>query len=195
MIDKKIDYIEIIKKNKEYLFLFLLYIFGVLSGVLLFSNIDISHLIKSILSIDYSSFISLFLNRLCLYLLVFTISVLMGLCLIGFPFVNIIPFICGIEIGIKLSYYYVLNGVKGIGYSLLLIIPECSAFITVLFFTIRISNELSKYIFDSSIKKDTAESSDIKLYLKKFLIYAVIVIIIATINATLEYLLKPIINI
>lgn len=195
-MDKRLNFEKIYNDYKDYLFPILFYISGLFIGVFLYSNTNIDSIISNIISSQGTSFLSLFTIKLSVYISLISITILLGLCLIGFPFINVIPLLIGIEISLKIAYYYASFGAKGIGYSILLIIPEASSFFTVLIYTIKNGNELSKFIYDSTIKKsDIVKDDSLKQYLKLFLLYTLIVIIISAINALAVFLLNPIIKI
>jgi hypothetical protein len=102
----------------------------------------------------------------------------------------------GFEIALKVSFYYTNYSVKGIGYAVLMIIPESAALITVLLFTIKTSLELSKKIYNITSKKtDMLEEVNLKTYLKSFLIYGILITIIVAGNSLISYLLNSIISI
>lgn len=189
---------DVIVENKDYIYPALFYIAGLILGAFCFSvinNTALSKLISAIFSSSNTGFQAVFLNKFCLYFSVYTITVLLGMCLIGFPVINIIPFLTGTEIAIKVAYYYVNYNYKGIGFSLLMIIPEGAAFATVLIYTIKISSALSKSIYDIAARGYNATQIDIKYYMKKYLLYALSVAAISLINALATYLLSPIIKI
>lgn len=197
-IQEKTNYFQIIIENREYIFPGIFYICGLLIGTVFYGNIE-SSIVAKIIDLtteNNNEYFTIFINLFCSYFSVYVITVLLGLCLIGFPFVNVLPLVVGVITGIKLSHYYVTYSVKGIGYSLLMIIPEITALVTVLLFTIKCSNELSKYIYDATTKKiDTIQEFNLKSYLKSFLLYGFFVVIIAIVNAVLQYLLQSIIQI
>ncbi|MBR4241779.1 MAG: hypothetical protein IKR97_06115, partial [Eubacterium sp.] len=95
----------------------------------------------------------------------------------------------------KTAYYYVNYSYKGIGFSLLMIIPESAAVATVLIYAIKTSNELSQTIFDIAAKNNQTKEVEIRYYLKQYLIFGLIVSLIALINALIIYLLSGIIKI
>lgn len=189
---------EIIVENKEYIYPSLFYISGLLVGAYLFSFINQSSflsIINSAFNIKENAFISLFLSRFCVYFSIYILCVFLGMCLVGFPLLNIIMSVSGIETAIKTAYYYVNYSYKGIGFSLLMIIPESAAVATVLIYAIKTSNELSKTIFDIAAKNNQTKEVEIRYYLKQYLIFGLIVSLIALINALIIYLLSGIIKI
>ncbi len=195
---EKIDIFEFIEENTDIIYSMIFYIAGILAGTLLYKNLDFSRfsdILKSFFVPDTSSFLSVFIEKLAIYITIYVITILMGLCIIGFPIMNAIPLLCGFEIAIKLSYYYNLYNLKGIGYSILMIIPQAAAFITVLFFTMQQARSLSKTIFDTAIQKENRSEIILANYFKRFLIYALIVIAITILNSLLIYLFNSIISI
>lgn len=192
---KKFDFKNInIIDNRQYIYPILMYIAGLICGAIIIINVD-SSIFNKLFNVKNNDFIQLFINYFCVYFAQFTITVVLGLCLIGFPILYVVPLLTGIEIGIKLSFFYSTYSVKGIIYSLLMITPECAAFITILVLTIVKSNELSRGIYDLISKKsDMTEEIKLKSYLKSFVIYGSIIALISFINATCNYFLSSIIN-
>lgn len=197
--NEKQSFADIIIKNREFIYPALFYLAGLILGSFFFTYINktnLAEIIESVFKLSTDDFYTFFLNKFCVYFSLFTITVLLGLCLVGFPFINIIPLFSGMEIALKISYYYVNFSVKGIGYALLMIIPESACFITVLIYTIKTSSALSRYIYSVTTKKsDMNKDINLKSYLKNFLIYAIIVVAISVINALATYLLSSIITI
>ena len=186
---------ESIVNNKELIYPFLLYVAGLFAGSFLttYSN-PLTKMLQSAFTLQINGFTNLFFNRLCIYISVYAITVLLGLCIIGFPFINFIPLLLGVEIGVKTAFYYINYSFKGAGYSLLMIIPESAAYITVIFFTVSVCVRLSKSIFFAANKKDTDGEINLRPYLKSLLLYTLIVIIIALVNAGAIYILNTIIT-
>ncbi|MBQ7740778.1 MAG: stage II sporulation protein M [Eubacterium sp.] len=195
-VKKDINIFDLILKNKEIIYPALMYITGMLIGsfLLTYSN-PASELFKSFFGIKSDEFISIFLFNFGVYLSIYTITILLGMCLIGFPFISLIPFTLGIIISMKAAYYYINYPIKGIGYSLLMIAPESSVFLTVLILTISKSSKLSKYIYNLTLKKENmTEEIELQSYLRSFLIYALIVSFTSFINALATYFLNSIIH-
>lgn len=189
---------EIAEENASFIYSTLFYIAGLLAGSLLFKTLGLAkydEIFKAFLLENADKFLSVFLEKLAIYLIIYVVTILIGLCIIGFPIINIIPLLCGFEIALKLCYYYNLYNSKGIGYSLLMIVPQAAAFITVLFFTIEQAKLFSKTIFDAATNKINSSELVLTSYLKSFLINAVIVLVITSINSLLIYLFNSIISI
>jgi hypothetical protein len=196
-IKEKKSFSELIISNKEYIYPALFYVAGLLLGSLLLKTINntaISKLIELVLNNSKSAFFAVFLNRFSLYISIYALCVLLGMCLIGFPIINIVMLLSGCEIALKIAYYYVNFGVKGVGFSMLMLIPEGAAIATVLIYSIKTSAELSKNIYEIAAK-GTTNRIEIKQYFKKYLIYALFVALISLINALVSFLLGAIISI
>lgn len=196
-IKKHTDHSKLIEENKHYIIITVIYILGLIAGTLIYKNLDTDALNKTLekllLSKD-NTFLSIFVQKIITYLCVYIFTVVFALSVIGYPAVNIIPFLCGFEIAVKLSYYYTLYNVKGLGYSLLLNAPEISAFMLIIIFTVNQAGELSKKIFRSTFMKETSEINNASHYLKIFCIYILEIICVATVNSLVEYLLSSIIT-
>lgn len=120
-VKKEFDFDDFFESNKQYIYLILIYISGLLAGTLLFRSLNLirfSSTIGEILAIKSDSLLAVFTDRLSVYLLIYVFTILLGLCIIGFPIINLVPFLCGFEISIKIAYYFNIYSLKGIGYSL-----------------------------------------------------------------------------
>ena len=196
-IKKHTDYSKLIEENKHYILITAIYILGLIAGTLIYKNLDTDALNKTlekILISNDNTFLSIFVQKIITYLCVYILAVVFALSVIGYPVVNIIPFLCGFEIAVKLSYYYTLYNVKGLGYSLLLNAPEISAFMLIMIFTVNQAGELSKKIFRSTFMKESSVINNASYYLKKFCVYVLEIICVATVNSLIEFLLSSIIT-
>lgn len=197
-VKNEFDFDDFFKSNKQYIYLILIYISGLLAGTLLFRSLNLirfSSTIGEILAIKSDSLLAVFTDRLSVYLLIYVFTILLGLCIIGFPIINLVPFLCGFEISIKIAYYFNIYSLKGIGYSLLMIVPETAAFMVILFFTICSSKSLSKSIFDISLQKNPEKQLILKDYFKSFLIYGAGIAVISFVNSVIIFLFNSIIKI
>lgn len=186
------------EENYNNIISLLFYITGLILGTILylkFNNDMYNKALSDLFNNTEQSFISLYINKLSIYFIVFSIIILSGLCIIGFPFINIIPFIVGIFSSIKITYYFCGFGLKGIGYSVLLIVPEISLFVTLLLYTICISRKISQYLFEVSKNKNTSIELSLNSYLKTYTLIIMILIGICLLNSILVYLFSFIIKI
>ena len=190
------DLSQIILENKEYIYSALFYISGLILGAFFFriiNNTALSKLIEVIFENTKSSFTSVFLNRFFLYFSIYVLCVLLGMCLIGFPLLNAVPFIIGVELAVKIAYFYVNYKIKGMGFALLMIIPEGAAVSTVLIYAIKTSTNLSKCIYEKASSKGDNEI-DIRFYFREYIIYGLIITLISLINALASFLIGGLIK-
>ncbi|MDE5605064.1 MAG: stage II sporulation protein M [Eubacterium sp.] len=192
--DRK-DFYTLFSENKTYIYSILFYIAGLLSGSFIYRNCQ-NEVLNKVLNSSNEEFMQLLLNNLSIYMLVFAVSVLLGVCLVGFPIINAIPYIIGFEAGMKIAYYYINYGVKGIGYSLLMVAPYVCLFLTVVIYSVSMSFDLSKRIYQITVKKsDMSEEFNYKTYLKRYLAYAGLIAIVAVVNTAVCTALNGIISI
>ena len=192
--DKK-DFFTLFSENKTFIYSVLFYAAGLLCVSFIYKNCQ-NDILNNILSAANGDFLQLFLNNLSLYMLIFAASVLLGVCLVGFPIINIIPFLIGFEAGMKVTYYYINFNVKGIGYSLLMVAPFVCLFLTVILYSVSMSYDLSRKIYSITVKKtDMSEEFNYRTYLKKYLAYAGLIIVVTVINTAVCTALNGLISI
>ena len=191
---EKKDWFELFTENKTFLYAVIFYAAGLFCGSYVYQKCQ-NDVLNNVLAMSNNEFLQAFLNSLSLYMLIFAVSVLLGLCLVGFPVINIIPLVIGFEAGMKIAYYYINYGVKGIGYSFLMVAPFVCLFLTVIIHSVSISYEISKKIYDITIKKSDVEDFNYKSYLKKYLLYAGMIIVVSLINTAVSTVLSGIIAI
>ncbi len=187
---------EIFTEYKTVIYSSVFFAAGLLCGALLYKNCRTDALNEIIKTAAGNDFLNLFINNLGFYFLVFALTVLLGICLVGFPIINAVPLIIGVQAGLEIAYYYLNFGFKGFGYCILMIAPFVSSFLTVIVYTVSLSSELSRKIYDLTIgKKDTAEKIEYKKYMKKYLLYAIMIVIVALVNSGITTALSGIITI
>lgn len=194
---RKIDIEQLINENLSYIVYICVYFAGLIIGSLLYKNIYTrinDELFENVFNYQADDFLETFFSKLSIYLSVYLITVLIGLCVIGYPIVCSVPFLCGIEIALKLSYFYNMYNFKGFGYSLLIIIPEASMFILVLIYAIKSAGDMSKNLMQIARNNVPNNEVSIKSYLKSFLIYGSEIIVISLINAVLIHAFNQIIR-
>lgn len=195
IIKEKKDFYTIFTENKTFIYSIIFYFAGLLCGSFIYKKCQ-NDILNEVLASTNEPFIQLFINNMSFYFLLFTISVLLGLCLVGFPFINFIPMFIGFETGMKIAYYYINYNVKGMGYSLIMIAPFVCFYLTIIMYSISLSYDISKNIYNITIKKENCEDEfDYKIYLKKYLIYAAIIFLVALINTAISTALNGIVTI
>jgi len=180
--DKKTFY-EIFTEYKTVFYCSLFFAAGLLCGAFLYKKCATDVLDEIITASGTNDFLNLFINNLGFYMLVFSLTVLLGVCLIGFPVINAVPLVIGIQAGLKIAYYYLNYGFKGFGYSILMIAPFVCSFLTVIVYTISLSSELSKKIYNVTTGKADDEKIEYKTYMKKYLLYALLTVGVALLNS------------
>ncbi|HIZ11398.1 MAG TPA: stage II sporulation protein M [Candidatus Eubacterium faecavium] len=187
---------EIFSENKTVIYSIIFFAAGLLCGALIYKKCRTEALDEMIKSAVSNEFLNLFINNLGFYFFVFALTVLLGICLIGFPLINIVPFLIGFQAGLEIAYYYLNYSVKGFGYSLLMIAPFICTFLTVIMYTISLSSDLSRKIYNITLNKDIGcEKINYKSYMKKYALYALLIIVVALINSGVTSALSGIISI
>lgn len=179
---------------KSFIYTALYYAFGLFIGSY-FYKVTQPTALNELLKSSYKSLAELLISNFCIYFSVFVLIVFLGFCLIGYPIINIIPSVIGMVSGIRISYYLINNSVKGVGYTLIMIIPFTALFLTVISITIEASSNLSKKLINITNNSDIKEELNIKEYMKKYLIYALFVICAAVLNSLLTFFLSPVVTI
>ncbi len=187
---------EIFTENKTVIYSSLFFAAGLLCGALIYKNCRTDALDDIIRSAASNDFINQFVNNLGFYFFVFALTVLLGICLVGFPVINAVPLIIGLQAGLKIAYYYINFGFKGFGYSLLMIAPFVCSFLTVIVYTASLSSDLSRKIYNITLgKSESTEKINYKSYMKKYLLYALMTVLVALINSGITSALSGIIAI
>ena len=191
---EKKDLFTLFSENKTFLYSVIFYAAGLFCGSYVYLKCQ-NEILNGILMAQNEEFLQSFLNNLSLYMLIFAVSVLLGVCLVGFPLLNMIPLFVGFESGMKVAYYYINHGIKGVGYSFLMIAPFVCLFLTVLIYSISMSYEMSKNIYEITVKKTEIEGFNYKIYLKKYLLYAALIVVVSLVNTAVSSVLSGIIAI
>ena len=187
---------EIFSENKTVIYSIIFFAAGLSCGALIYKKCRTEGLDEMIKSAVSNEFLNLFINNLGFYFFVFALTVLLGICLIGFPLINIVPFLIGFQAGLEIAYYYLNYSVKGFGYSLLMIAPFICTFLTVIMYTISLSSDLSRKIYNITLNKDIGcEKINYKSYMKKYALYALLIVVVALINSGVTSALSGIISI
>lgn len=170
------------------------YVAGLILGAVLFDKLELCDLISKFISTKDCAFVHTFTQDMITNCSLFIISVLLGLCIIGFPFLSLVPFLYGFCISLRIAYYYSVYNIKGVGYSLLLIIPETVLIILLQFFTIEKSKSLSRELFNSAKNKSSSELN-LTDYAKSYAKYGILILLVTAINSLLQFVLNSIIQI
>lgn len=195
--EKKFDFDSFFNNNKSFIYSVIFYIAGLLLGALIYSQLNDSaaELISKAVNPITSDFKKMFFSTVAVYIAVFVFVVIFGVSLFGFRFVNCIPLLIGFAVALKISYFYTSYSANGITYCALLVIPQSCVFAETIIYTIKSSSLMSRQIYNSTTKKSDTEDFNLKLYLKDFVIYIVVIIVISALNSLITSSLVTIIKI
>lgn len=194
---KKFDFDSFFNNNKSFIYSVIFYIAGLLLGALIYSQLNDSaaQLISKAVNPITSDFKKMFFSTVAVYIAVFVFVVIFGVSLFGFRFINCIPLLIGFAVALKISYFYTSYSANGITYCALLVIPQSCVFAETIMYTIKSSSLMSRHIYNSTTKKSDTEDFNLKLYLKDFVIYIVVIIVISALNSLITSSLVTIIKI
>lgn len=194
---KKFDFDSFFNNNKSFIYSVIFYIAGLLLGALIYSQLNDSaaQLISKAVNPITSDFKKTFFSTVAVYIAVFVFVVIFGVSLFGFRFINCIPLLIGFAVALKISYFYTSYSANGITYCALLVIPQSCVFAETIIYTIKSSSLMSRQIYNSTTKKSDTEDFNLKLYLKDFVIYIVVIIVISALNSLITSSLVTIIKI
>ena len=194
---KKFDFDSFFNNNKSFIYSVIFYIAGLLLGALIYSQLNDSaaELISKAVNPITSDFKKMFFSTVAVYIAVFVFVVIFGVSLFGFRFINCIPLLIGFAVSLIISYFYTSYSANGITYCALLVIPQSCVFAETIIYTIKSSSLMSRQIYNSTTKKSDTEDFNLKLYLKDFVIYIVVIIVISALNSLITSSLVTIIKI
>ncbi len=193
-IDEKSKFNFDFKEYKSIIYTVIFYSIGLFLGSYFYKEASSESLNKLIQPQEHS-LLYLFSSNLCVYFSLFVVVVFLGFCLIGYPLINIVPALIGIETGIKCAYFFTNYSIKGIGYALIMIVPFIALFLTVIAFTIKISTDMSKNLVNMAKNGADTNGMDLKPYLKKYLILGLSMILASLANAGISTLLFSVVTI
>lgn len=187
---------EAIINNQIVIIVFVIYVFGLIAGSVCYNSID-SESVKAVtdelLSFKQKTFTQQLVNDLCLNMTMYFLTFIFGLCCIGLPAVSLMPFLIGIINSVKISYFYLNYGTKGIGYTLLMILPGASMFVAVSVLSACDGIDMSRVLFKAAFRGGSFDKSLAFQYLKEFSFFGIATIVISVLNALLTTSLSSII--
>lgn len=178
------------KMNVLFLLLIVMFIFGMLYGVLLIGGNKELYQTFSLFTGEYAqqqqeqSVLQSFLLAFHSSILFIVIPYLLGYSAIGHPVTLFVPFFKGLGLGAFMGNLYSSHGLQGIGYSVLIIVPYTLVALLAIMIACRESLRLSNLFFLSFASKrgTPVTMGAIKLYNVKYLILCVIILISAILN-------------
>ncbi len=185
-------------RNKFLKAIFILFLLGMIYGAVMVS-------VSSQESLDKMSFITgqfidkraqqsiflTFFNSLYSSGILLAALFVLGFCAIGHPVSLFIPFFRGLGLGLSMGYLYQNDGLKGVVFCLLLIIPQ--AFFSTLSLilatreSVRFSNLFLSLLFPKKLEQSQAPHL-LKLYLTKFGVLAGLIAVSALVDSVCTFL-------
>ena len=176
---------------REILLFSLLLILGILIGVFTAKKgnenilIQVKNMFDSFYSIreDQSILLSVS-NSLKVSGAFWLVNLIFGLCVIGIPFVAVIPTIRGLGIGLVTGYIYSIYGLQGIGYCFLVIFPGALISFIALIYSVSDSFKMSLCTLSASLNTGTQKggSDKIKIFIIRQIFYLILFVIAAFVD-------------
>lgn len=189
--------------RREILMFSILLLSGLLIGVLVAKNgnesiLDqVSRMFDSFYSVrENQSIGASVINSLKVSCAFWLINVLFGLCIIGIPFVTVIPVIRGLGIGLVTSYIYSIYGIKGIGYCFLIIFPGALISFIALIYAVSDSFKMSLYTLSSCVNSGAPKggAEKIKIFAVRQIFYLMLFAVSAFIDGIVNKLFAGVFN-
>ncbi len=194
----------IVKKNYIFVALIVLFIIGMVYGTLLVKSKSYNIIeMLSIITSEYVSvnatqaIISTFINSFLSVFIFILVPYLLGYSAIGQLATMLIPLFKGLGLGSAMAQLYTSYGLKGIGYSALIIIPQTVISLFAIIIACRESIKLSNLFLLTFASKQGRDInlSTIKLYNIKFLILCLIALVSSLVSAVSILLFSGLFNI
>lgn len=189
--------------RREILMFSILLLSGLLIGVLVAKNgnesiLDqVSRMFDSFYSVrENQSIGASVINSLKVSCAFWLINVLFGLCIIGIPFVTVIPVIRGLGIGLVTGYIYSIYGIKGIGYCFLIIFPGALISFIALIYAVSDSFKMSLYTLSSCVNSGAPKggAKKIKIFAVRQIFYLMLFAVSAFIDGIVNKLFAGVFN-
>lgn len=189
--------------RREILMFSILLLSGLLIGVLVAKNgnesilTQVSRMFDSFYSVrENQSIGASVINSLKVSCAFWLINVLFGLCIIGIPFVTIIPVIRGLGIGLVTGYIYSIYGIKGIGYCFLIIFPGALISFIALIYAVSDSFKMSLYTLSSCVNSGALKggAEKIKIFAVRQIFYLMLFAVSAFTDGIVNKLFAGVFN-
>lgn len=189
--------------RREILMFSILLLSGLLIGVLVAKNgnesilAQVSRMFDSFYSVrENQSIGASVINSLKVSCAFWLINILFGLCIIGIPFVTIIPVIRGLGIGLVTGYIYSIYGIKGIGYCFLIIFPGALISFIALIYAVSDSFKMSLYTLSSCVNSGAPKggAEKIKIFAVRQIFYLILFAVSAFTDGIVNKLFAGVFN-
>lgn len=152
-------YLQGLRDNWRLILLVFSLILGLLCGALVAKNATrqlldrLSYIIEGFVNARANQpAFHTFLNSLFSTSLYLLAAFLTGMCVCGTPLVPLIPFVRGLGLGLSMGYLYTYQGLKGVAFSALLIVPSAVISSIALIIACHEGMRLSAILFSSTAK-------------------------------------------
>lgn len=189
--------------RREILMFSILLLSGLLIGVLVAKNgnesilAQVSRMFDSFYSVrENQSIGASVINSLKVSCAFWLMNVLFGLCIIGIPFVTVIPVIRGLGIGLVTGYIYSIYGIKGIGYCFLIIFPGALISFIALIYAVSDSFKMSLYTLSSCVNPGAPKggAEKIKIFAVRQIFYLILFAVSAFTDGIVNKLFAGVFN-
>lgn len=183
----------ILKKNWKILMLLILFTLGMLLGTYLVKQDNkfvlelLPNLFKNYINSKECGSIAVnFISSLSVNFFFLIFSFILGLCVIGIPFIAMIPFLKGVGIGMLCGYMYLKYTFGGLGYCVLIIYPGLIISLLALLMSCNLSISSSYNLLLVSTgnnEKTSKKDADFKIYCLRNLIVLIITVFSSVIDS------------
>lgn len=141
------------------------------------------------------SFFGVFLNCAAYNSVFFVISMLLGLCAVGYIFICFVPFAKGLGIGCVCSYIYSAYAIKGVCYCAMLVFPAAIIQMIALIMACSESCQMSKDILHVLEKKESENTeADTSFYILRYCVFFAVMLISCVMYAVMCKVFVNVIN-
>lgn len=123
-------------------------------------------------------------------------NLILGFCIIGFPFTAMMPTIRGLGVGLVTGYIYSIYGLQGVGYCFLVIFPGALISFIALIYAVSDSFKMSLCTLSACLNTGTQKggADRIKIFMIRQIFYLILFIIAAFVDGITNNLFAGIFN-
>lgn len=123
-------------------------------------------------------------------------NLILGFCIIGFPFAAMMPTIRGLGVGLVTGYIYSIYGLQGVGYCFLVIFPGALISFIALIYAVSDSFKMSLCTLSACLNTGTQKggADRIKIFMIRQIFYFILFIIAAFVDGITNNLFAGIFN-
>lgn len=165
-------------ENSRILLLSVIFATGIIAGAIILNKDSeitekiINYIKESVILKSGQGISELFINSLLSNIFFLAVNIFLAFSLIGYPLVIWLPFLKGLGLGAVIGYLYVYYGLRGLGYTVLTLVPGAVVSVFALITACNSSCEYSKNAYSKAIiGKGQFEKGETKYFLIKQFIY------------------------